>query len=157
VSFGELKTKSTGSVKLSVNPGTNTNPDDADVNVGVSLTNVMNASDGSDYTGELRLELPLRITDKANTPNPPEGGGYGTVSDTSIFASVPCTPTAETTLGSACALSTTVDSIIPSTVHEGLRAIWALGQVKVHDGGADGDADTPGDNKLFEVQGVFVP
>jgi TolB protein len=156
VSFGELKTKSLGSVKLVVNPGTNTNPDDADVNVSLSITNVMNRSDQSDYTGELRLELPLRITDHANTPAP-VGGYAGTVSDTSLFAAVPCTATADTTLGSTCALSTTVDSIVPSTVHEGLRAIWALGQVKVWDGGADGDADTAGDNRLFEVQGIFTP
>ena len=31
------------------------------------------------------------------------------------------------------------------------------GQVQVYDGGADGDADTPGDNTLFLSQGVFVP
>jgi hypothetical protein len=29
--------------------------------------------------------------------------------------------------------------------------------VQVYDGGADGDADTRADNRLFEVQGVFVP
>jgi hypothetical protein len=35
--------------------------------------------------------------------------------------------------------------------------VWGLGQVKVYDGGADGDADTTGDNTLFEVQGLFAP
>jgi hypothetical protein len=29
--------------------------------------------------------------------------------------------------------------------------------VSVYDGGADGDADTTGDNTLFMVQGVAVP
>jgi len=28
---------------------------------------------------------------------------------------------------------------------------------EVYDGGADGDADTPADNALLEVQGLFVP
>ena len=35
--------------------------------------------------------------------------------------------------------------------------MWALDQVRVYDGGSDGDADTTGDNQLFEVQGMFVP
>jgi hypothetical protein len=39
----------------------------------------------------------------------------------------------------------------------GGRAIWELGQVQVLDGGADGLASTPGDNTVFERQGVFVP
>ena len=46
---------------------------------------------------------------------------------------------------------------MPGTVTEGKRAVWELGQVQVDDGGADGDADTAGDNTLFMVQGVFVP
>jgi hypothetical protein len=41
-------------------------------------------------------------------------------------------------------------------VDEGARAIWALGQVEVTDGGPDGDADSPG-NTVFARQGVFVP
>ena len=40
---------------------------------------------------------------------------------------------------------------------EGQRAVWELGQVQVYDGGADGDADTTGDNTLFAVQGTFTP
>jgi Tol biopolymer transport system component len=155
VSFGELYAKSIASVNLKVMPGTAGPPDDADVAFNMSVTNVMKP-DRSDYTGELRLELPLRITDNSNSPAPPGGGG-ATVSDTSIFGTVPCTATADTTLGARCALSSTIDALVPGAVQEGSRAIWALGQIKVHDGGADGDADTPGDNQLFEVQGVFVP
>jgi hypothetical protein len=40
---------------------------------------------------------------------------------------------------------------------EGKRAIWELDQARIYDGGADGDADTTGDNTLFEVQGVYAP
>jgi hypothetical protein len=40
---------------------------------------------------------------------------------------------------------------------EGNRAQWELDQVKVYDGGADGDADTTGDNTLIAVQGLLVP
>ena len=49
-------------------------PDDADVAIGARITNVMKASDNSDYTGELRLELPLRITDAFN-PRAPRATG----------------------------------------------------------------------------------
>jgi hypothetical protein len=40
-------------------------------------------------------------------------------------------------------------------VIEGRRSVWELDQVRVDDGGGDGD--TAGDNSLFMVQGVFVP
>ena len=42
-------------------------------------------------------------------------------------------------------------------MREGKRAVWGLGSVQVFDGGSDGDADTTGDNTLFEVQGLFAP
>jgi TolB protein len=149
---GILAARSIGSVKVRAQPGTVGAPDDAEVQLSLSITNVMNP-DRSDYTGELRLELPLRLTDMFN--------GWpvdsGTVTDTSIFATVPCTPTADSNTGSTCTLSTTADAIAMHTVMEGWKAIWQLGQIKVHDGGADGDADTPGDNELFAVQGLFVP
>ena len=86
----------------------------------LKITNVMKTSEGSDYAGELRLEVPVRITDRLNgAPVDP-----GTVTDTSVFATVPCTPTADTTLGSACMLSTTVDTLVPNTLLEGWRAVW---------------------------------
>jgi hypothetical protein len=46
---------------------------------------------------------------------------------------------------------------VPGSVLAGRRAVWELGQVKVDDGGADGNAATAGDNTPFAVQGVFVP
>jgi TolB protein len=129
--------------------------DGADVAIDVGITNVMKTSDRSDYTGELRLELPMRITDRFNKPSP-SGTGPGT-GDTSFFATVPCSPTADTTLGSSCSLSTTADSVLPGTVRAGARSIWAIEQVRLHDGGTDGDAETGGDNELFAVQGLFAP
>jgi hypothetical protein len=146
--------KSIGSVRLRTL--SNSSFDNADVGIDVAITNVMKTSDRSDYTGELRLELPLRITDRFNKPAP-SGYGPGTVSDASFFATVPCSPTTDTTLGSACTLSTTADTLLPATVRGGARAIWALGQIRLQDGGVDGDADTPADNEQFAVQGVFAP
>jgi hypothetical protein len=53
-------------------------------------------------------------------------------------------------------VTTSVDAVTGGVVREARRAVWALGPVKVFDGGADGDADTP-DNTLFAVQGTFAP
>jgi hypothetical protein len=35
--------------------------------------------------------------------------------------------------------------------------VWQFDRVRLMDGGADGDAETAGDNVLFATQGVFVP
>jgi hypothetical protein len=42
-------------------------------------------------------------------------------------------------------------------VKERRRAVWAIGQVKVYDGGPDGVASTPVGNELFMDEGIFVP
>jgi hypothetical protein len=148
--------KSIGSVTIKTLLGSGVPGDRADVRIDLGVSNVMNTSGRSDYAGELRLELPVRITDRFNQPSPSQYGP-GTMADAAIFATVPCASTVDTTLGAACAISTTADALAAGTVRAGARAVWGLGQVRLHDGGADGEADTPGDNELFSVQGVFVP
>jgi hypothetical protein len=127
-----------------------------DVGVIATITDVRRKSDLSDYTGELSLAPGLRITDKNNTPNP-GGPGAGTVQDTTLPITIPCAATADTTIGSTCNLSTTVNAVYPGAVVPGKRAIWQFGPVRVYDGGADGLASTVADNTLFLDQGVFVP
>jgi WD40-like Beta Propeller Repeat len=151
-------TKSVGSVRYDafscpacVGPGPN-----ADVRIAVSITDVRKKSDLSDYTGELRLDQALRITDKNNTPNP-GGPGPATVSDTSFPTTVPCATTSDTTVGSTCSVMTSANTLVPNAVVAGQRAIWQMGQVQVYDGGADGAASTTGDNTLFMDGGVFIP
>jgi hypothetical protein len=148
---------SVGSVRLGVvagDPGTPT-IDEADITIAVSITDVYRQGSLADYAGELRAKTPLRITDKDNTPHP-GGPGPGTVMDIGHAFNVPCAPTADTTVGATCALSTTADAIVPGIVKEGRRSIWGFGQVQIDDGGADSDADTP-DNTPFMKQGIFVP
>jgi hypothetical protein len=41
-------------------------------------------------------------------------------------------------------------------IRNGDRTSMELDAIQVHDGGPDGDADTP-DNSVFATQGVFVP
>jgi WD40-like Beta Propeller Repeat len=149
--------RSIGFARLTV-VGAAGDPDDSDVLVRVSITNVMKASDLSEYEGELRAVLGLRITDRLNPSSSYAGGtGSGTVSDSGFGFSLPCTPTPEPLDKSACQLVTSADAIAPGSVPEGARAVWQLDEVEVFDGGPDGDGDTLADNELFATQGVFVP
>jgi Acetyl xylan esterase (AXE1) len=145
---------SAGSVRLATVAGNPTTPaDEADVKIEVTLGDVRQKPGLGDYTGELSQETILRITDRANGDPPNEAG---TMIDVPLPVTVPCTATPDTTRGSNCATSTTMDALVPGAVQEGKRAIWALEQVQVFDGGSDGVAATA-DNSLFAVQGIFVP
>jgi dipeptidyl aminopeptidase/acylaminoacyl peptidase len=149
--------KSSGLVRYGVQVGNPQTPaDEANVRIIASISDVRNTPDLSDYTGELQVDQGLRITDRENTPNP-GGPGPGTVSDTSFPVTIPCAATADATIGSTCAIDTTADAIVPNTVKEGRRSVWQIGEVKVYDGGTDGDAETTADNALFMTQGVFIP
>ncbi len=149
--------KSRGYVRYDAIVGNPTTPaDEADAGITVELLDVYEQGSLADYAGELRLQSSLRITDKLNTPSP-GGPGAGTMADTAIAFTVPCTPTADTTEGATCAVSTTADAVVPGTVTETRRSIWQLGAAQLFDGGPDGDADTPAGDMLFMTQGVFIP
>jgi hypothetical protein len=132
------------------NPGTAA--DEADAKYTISLTDIRQKTTGTpDYTGNLQAQFGLRLIDKDNGPSE-----VGTLQDQTLNVTIPCATTADTSVGSTCAVTTTADAITPGIVKEGARAVWQMGQVRVNDGGADGNvATTP--NGLFAVQGVFVP
>jgi hypothetical protein len=147
---------STSQLTLRVLGETPINPDNgdqADVEITGQITDVRLTSDLSDYTGELEGIVGLRITDRSNGPG---GATPATVTDAPLRFVFTCTPTAAETIGGQCNIATTVDTIMPGLVTEGKRAVWQLSDVKVYDGGADGDADTA-DNTLFAIQGFFTP
>ena len=105
-----------GSVRLDVRLGTAGAPNDADVYIRFSLTNVMRAADLSEYTGELRTELTF-----ATAPTREPGGlGVGPRSTTMDFPfgfTVPCTPTPGSSLdASTCALSTSANALVPGAI-----------------------------------------
>jgi hypothetical protein len=137
---------STGSVLYRVMPG--------DVRVDASISDVRQKSGLTDYSGELQVDQQVQTTDGFNGPAQDEPG---TVQTAPFRFTVPCAATAASTAGSTCSLSSTFNALVPGSVTGGGRAIWELGQVQVLDGGADGLASTPGDNTVFERQGVFVP
>jgi glucose/arabinose dehydrogenase len=146
--------KSAGSVRLDAILGDPATPaDEADLKLASSITDVRRKSDQLDYPGELQARLPIRITDKNNSP---PAGSSATTQDSFFAFTVPCAVTSDTTVGSTCATSTTADAVLAGVIKEEVRSIWKVGQIEVLDGGPDGLASTAG-NTPFARQGVFVP
>jgi hypothetical protein len=126
------------------NPINPTNGDQADVQVNSQITDVRRkATPSQTYTGQIQLNLSTRITDRYN------------VTDQATVQDVPFNVTGSCTNGT-CSIATTFDAVMPNVIREAERSIWQLGQVRVFDGGPDGQVVTA-DNTLFEVQGMFAP
>jgi hypothetical protein len=130
----------------------------ADVKVSVSVTDIRctsvtiacTAGELSDYTGSMRLALPVNLTD-TYVPNLPA------TSEGVVSIPVPCTTTADPAIGSACSTATTLNTVVPGAIRGGNRAIWDLRRIELWDGGQDGLITTRDDDTVFAVQGVFVP
>jgi hypothetical protein len=155
---------SIGYVQLTVKVGQPGPPEDSDVNISASLTDVRcaavstcgsaNATGGSDYTGELQATTSARLTDGLNGPGATQ---IGTTSDFPFPVRLTCASSSSTSIGGSCGATTSFNALVPGAIKEGKRAVWGLGQVQVYDGGPDGDVDTPGGEAVFAAQGVFVP
>jgi hypothetical protein len=145
---------SSGVVKVTSLSGTTGDPgDDADVRVMLSLGDVRERPTLLDYLGEVELRTTLQITDRRNGASVTDPA---TVEELDLGVEATCAATLNVTIGSTCAVTTTLDALTPGMVDEGSRAIWEMQDVEVHDGGADGDVATP-DNEVFARQGLFVP
>jgi hypothetical protein len=143
-----------GSARFDVKLGNpNTAVDEADVLAELSLTDVRQAIGLSDYTGELQADTTVRITDRRNGPSESEAA---TVSDLQFPLTFGCAATADAGVGSTCALSTSLDAVLPGAIKESARSIWQLGQIEVRDGGPDGLVSTA-PNGVFARQGIFIP
>jgi WD40-like Beta Propeller Repeat len=117
----------------------------------------VNDSGGADYAGELQVLPVIRLTDKSPPPDPWVPFEPTTTQDFPFPIRAGCSATSSTATGAVCAVYTSANAVVPGSVQDDKRAIWQMDQVRVLDGGADGDADTAGDNRLFATQGVFVP
>jgi TolB protein len=162
---------SVGRVTFKVRTGNPATPaNEADVLVDIALTDVrckfnaygLNCPGGamSDYAGNLRLHFTgnVRVTDRYSG---------GTEGDSATLAqqsgpdwsgpviSALCAATADDSIGSSCGVQTSLNAIIPDSVHEGRRAIWALPRIAVYDEGLA--AQSGQSAALLAVQGVFVP
>jgi len=109
----------------------------------------------SDYTNYLGLQLELQITDRAS------GGRAGTLQPSEVTfpayispsGFIPCTATADTTIGSTCSVSTTLNAWIPGLIVAGKRASWEFQGAKV----LDGDHADTAQGQTFAVPGTFHP
>jgi len=156
---------SIGRIKIAVKVGVPGPPDDSDVLLTASSTDIRckagtltcgnaNAVDGADYTGELEGDAQIRITDHYN-PNP---GDVGTVTDIPFPVGGTCASTTNTARGGTCTTNTTANAVVPGggAVKDGLRANVEIAQVQVSDGGPDGQRGTT-PNTVFARQGIFIP
>jgi hypothetical protein len=146
---------SIGDVTLVALPGdAGTTADEADMRISTSITDVRKKSDLSDYTGQVQTVLGVRLTDRQATQY---GDEPQTTQTLTFRVNLACSGTIDTAVGSACSLVTTADTVLPGSVPESKRSIWALDKVNVYDAGPDGNVSTTADNTAFETQGVFVP
>jgi hypothetical protein len=120
--------------------------DQADVRVTVSSTDVRTKGTLADYESTLTLRTTVTITDRHNTSSGGASGVPATVVPRTITVPVPCEPTPDTTVGSTCQVSTTLDTLTPGTVIESARGNWELGRVELLD-----------QSTVFATQGIFVP
>jgi len=104
----------------------------------------------------VQADLPIRWTDRFNATSPGGGTTAATMVDIPFPIGTSCAATADPAIGSTCALDTSINAIVPGAVVEGKRAIWALGQIQLQDGGSDGVVSTL-PNTVFAKQGIFVP
>lgn len=117
-----------------------------------------NTAGGPDYTGELKSDATVRLTDHFNAIAPGGGPDPATVNDFPFPVPLSCANTAATSIGGTCAVDTTFEALSPGSVTkmEGKRSVVELAQFQVFDGGADGFVSTT-PNTLFAVQGIFIP
>jgi Tol biopolymer transport system component len=125
--------------------------DEADISLRAQISDVRVKGTLDDYAGEVEARTNARITDRNG-----DGTDPATVTDVLFPLSMPCVPTIALGSGSTCSVSTTLDALIPDAVTEKQRTILQLGQVRVIDGGPDGDTSTEPNTVLLR-QGLFVP
>ena len=158
---------SEGWVKLKVKVGVPGPPEDSDVLITASGTDVRcrpgttacgnaNTADGADYTGGLQGNATIRISDHFNGVAPGGGTEPGTVVDIPFPVETTCTQTANASIGSTCLANTSANATVPGAVKDGKRSLVEIGQLQVFDGGPDGLTGTA-PNTLFSVQGIFIP
>jgi hypothetical protein len=152
-----------GFVKFRAIVGAPTPPDDSDVSIQVSATDVRNVSGGTDYTGQVLFASQISLTDSSNGF---DGQEAATVQTFSFSFPVTCAGTPGTA-GAICSTTTTMDTLSPGFAKEGSRGIFKMEANQLLDLGNDGSL-TPGsgtcpytcgsgDEKVFLTQGLFQP
>jgi hypothetical protein len=165
--------QSVGSIKIKVQPGTPGPPEDSDVLLTASSSDIRcrpaalpstcgsaNATGGADYVGGVEGNATIRITDHWNGVAAGGGSDPATVIDLPFPVVGTCTATASTGVGATCGVNTTANAVIGGpdpVVKDDKRANVEVTQIQIFDGGNDGQVGTVGDNDLLAVQGIFIP
>jgi hypothetical protein len=167
-----IGTASTGIIKIAVQPGVPGPPEDSDVKLTATSTDIRctgsalpgacgstNTNGGADYIGGVQGNATIRITDHWNGLGSTGGSDSATVVDLPFPVNGTCVATASTTVGGTCGVNTSANAVIGGpdpVVKDGKRANVEISQIQITDGGPDGQIGTPG-NELLAVQGIFIP
>lgn len=122
-----------------------------------SVCTSANSAAGPDYVGQLQIQIGMRITDHNNSPSPP-----ATVVDIVFPVNVNCTSTASVSVGSTCAIVTSMNALVPGSAPGAKRTVYQIpqrttrGGITVWDGGMNGTAGAS-DATLYAEPGVFLP
>jgi hypothetical protein len=143
-----------------------TNGDGADVTLVGSATDVRGGSaTGPDYDpnpsgADVTSLSKIRISDHFNTTGAMACSSTtscpGTVMDLDFTVPTACTATADPTIGSTCAVSTSADTVIPDVTKENKNSVVQIFRIRVKDSGANG---VPGDtdDRDATMQGIYIP
>jgi TolB protein len=123
----------------------------SDVRCARTLTGALGTCTGgplSDYTGNLGFAYDLQITDRSNSASGAAGTlGPATLDFSTAALPIPCSSTADATIGSTCSVSTTFNSVIPGMIVAGKRASWEFLGARLKDQ----------TGATFAVPGTFQP
>jgi hypothetical protein len=160
--------KAVGGADVTVVPG-DTDPgngDQADVALVGQATDVRAGSaTGPDYDpnpsgADVTSLAKIRISDHFNTttgqPCAATTSCPATVQDLDFTVPVACTTTADPTIGSTCAVSTSADTVVPDVTKENKNSIVQVFRLRAKDAGANG---VPGDtdDRDATMQGIYIP
>lgn len=163
-SGAHLGALSRSSATISVIAGdASTTANEANAVFTANLTDVrVGSPTGADYNPlagpDLQLGLKVRATDHGNC-TPACAGSFtnaGTLDDVRFSVPVACSSTADTTVGAACSVNTTANSILPGMISEGRRTVLDAFVVRVEDAGVDSVLGTADDDTVAQ-QGLFIP
>jgi hypothetical protein len=122
-----------------------------------SVCTPANSIAGPDYVGQLQIEIGMRITDHFNSPPV-----TATAVDIIFPVSVTCASTTSVTIGSTCAIVTSMNALVPGSAPAAKRMVIQIpqrtptGGIQVYDGGQFGTAGAS-DATLYLEPGVFLP
>jgi hypothetical protein len=113
---------------------------------------------GADYAGDIDVRAVVRISDHYNALAP--GSTFpdpATVQDLELSFPLSCAATSDPDIGATCSLHSDILYHYPGVAKDSKRMVLEFGQVRVMDGGEDGDAATDDGAETFLTQGVFIP